>query len=671
MLGGAGITPLATAQNPVILQGNYVSNVFGQSNFILNPNAQTNTANVTNATRSITTPLVATSEFTLNLTNGQFATWTLRPFDSGMKGQNCEARFSYRGFATATSTAQIVQNSLVVAQLVLTPSTDPRIASINFPCGDLVHATTFRIAQTTANMTTVTPNEIGGIYLGLATNQANVAQAEFVGSLAWPNTSTSSSVNATTFTAFSALGTAATPKGSVTSPSNAPKITIPNMKAGNYRIQFTGNFLCFSAIDTDSTCAVRLTDGTTEFGSQSGLRSLGAVGGGNQGETSTTLSFDFEYTGTVASKTFELQGRTNGANTYVRVENNPSGGALQISVYRFPTSSELVVTPERQNVFAAAKWTGGALTSVSTNTTVAVGGSFTGYTPYGKASTTAPASMEMTVTNIPPGAYKATVNLQLVTEVTSAGTMDCYIKLSDDGGSTYQVVQGSTATNQSAQTFAQSIGGTTFFNYTSFQASKTFKVYLEKAIGTGQCRAQAIASNTNIILEPLDQPSNSALYVQGPVLGAQTGAAIPAGYVGETIFNADFSKTNLVNGWNVLRNFTLPVGVWNCNGGVHINRNGATIANPNLVAGFSDLNGAPSTDNFYDFNAGRFTSATSNLFDSFVINLRPMVIRSTGSQIISPFGTASGSTLYIAAYVATISAGTPRAHLDYQCLRLN
>ena len=171
----------AVAQNPTILQGNYITNVFGQSNFVLNPNAQTSIANVTNATRSITTPLVATSEFTLNLTNGQFATWTLRAFDSGMKGQNCEARFTYRGFATATTKAELVQNSLVVASLTLTPSTDPRIASINFPCGDLVNATTFRIAQTTANMTTVTPNEIGGIYVGLATNQANVAQAELVG----------------------------------------------------------------------------------------------------------------------------------------------------------------------------------------------------------------------------------------------------------------------------------------------------------------------------------------------------------------------------------------------------------------------------------------------------------------------------------------------------------
>jgi hypothetical protein len=35
---------------------------------------------------------------------------------------------------------------------------------------------------------------------------------------------------------------------------------------------------------------------------------------------------------------------------------------------------------------------------------------------------------------------------------------------------------------------------------------------------------------------PVTNQSNSALYVQGPVLGAQTGAAIPSGYLGKSEF---------------------------------------------------------------------------------------------------------------------------------------
>jgi hypothetical protein len=149
--------------------------------FVLNPNAQTNVANVTTVTatvaRSTTTPLVATSEFTVAIgTANGTATWATRAFDAGMKGQNCEARFSYRGFA-ATSIVQIKQSTNVVASLTLTPATDPRIASINFPCGDLSAATTFVVTDTAILAGT---NEIGGIYVGLATNMANVAQAELV-----------------------------------------------------------------------------------------------------------------------------------------------------------------------------------------------------------------------------------------------------------------------------------------------------------------------------------------------------------------------------------------------------------------------------------------------------------------------------------------------------------
>ena len=257
-MGTAAAMPIATAQNPTILQGNYISNVFGNSNFVLNPNAQTNTANVTNATRSTTTPLVATSEFTLSLASGANATWTLRAFDGGMKGQNCEARFTYRGFATATTKAEIVQNSLVVASLTLTPTTDPRIASINFPCGDLVNATTFRIAQTTANMTGT--NEIGGIYVGLATNMANVAQAEDYGGIEWSSGNNSWQITQTTYAAdFSASGSNGVAYGNCTAPTTAvPQVTCL-MRPGTY--EFTGIYFAEPG-NSNTSASCRIFDGT-------------------------------------------------------------------------------------------------------------------------------------------------------------------------------------------------------------------------------------------------------------------------------------------------------------------------------------------------------------------------------------------------------------------------
>jgi hypothetical protein len=547
----AAVIPFAGAQNPTILQGSYISNVFGNSNFVKNPNAQTNVANVTNATRSTTTPLVATSEFTLALDAGANATWTLRAFDSGMKGQNCEARFSYRGFATATTTAEIVQNSLVVAQLVLTPSTDPRIASINFPCGDLAHLTTFRIAQTTANMTGT--NEIGGIYVGLATNMANVAQAEFVGGYTIASRTTNPSTTSATFADMTSGVASATLLGSATSFTQASaSVTFNNLPAGKYQVIAPAVF----AAGTPPLCRFRIRESTS--GQTSGSATVNADNTYNR----VIAIFDFSSAGT---RTFTLQGRLDlGTTCIMNLGFTDYYDSFQ--VYRFPSSSELVVTPERQNTFAAAKWTGGSNTFISTNTRSAITG-FTGYTSYGKASTTAPvSSMEMTVANIPLGAYKLSANLQIVAESQAAGTVDCYIDVSDDGGSTFTTLQGSTVTYGSAFSFTQVYGGSTFFNYTSLQSSKTFKIFVRKAGGTGQCRAQMDSSNTNIVLEPLDQPSNSALYVQGPVKAAETGAAIPAGYVGEKLeenTNANGgSNTIAVNTGTNIRVLTIPPGVW-------------------------------------------------------------------------------------------------------------
>jgi hypothetical protein len=86
------------------------------------------------------------------------------------------------------------------------------------------------------------------------------------------------------------------------------------------------------------------------------------------------------------------------------------------------------------------------------------------------------------------------------------------------------------------------IGGV--FNNTSI-ATRNFVIRAAKTadIATGNTSTCNIfysnsgseLSAFQITVEPLDQPSNSALYVQGPVQAAATGAAIAAGYQGENI----------------------------------------------------------------------------------------------------------------------------------------
>jgi hypothetical protein len=590
-VGTAAVIPFAGAQNPTILQGSYISNVFGNSNFVKNPNAQTNVANVTNATRSTTTPLVATSEFNLSLDAGQNATWTLRTFDAGMKGQNCEARFSYRGFATATTTAEIVQNSLVVAQLVLTPSTDPRIASINFPCGDLANATTFRIAQTTANMTGT--NEIGGVYTGLATNMANVAQAEFVGSVNF-GLNCDFSRTSNIYGAPTDASCTTTPKGSVTAVSGVKSgVTISNAKPGVYRIVF--NASVYSPSSTNS-CLTQITDGTTTQRLQI-FRS-----NASQIWMPASLEHTFEYTST-GSRTIEFQ-LSSFDNASICSFENGGGGESAISVYRFPTSSELVVTPERQNWYVSASHTGAnpnlGLVDITTKTEITDAALTltpdTASQPVATlcSATNAPPSLSTSATtcaagneslgitfNIPStGAYEVCAQFSSNTVGNAASGIDMGFSIEETATNANTAL----TSNKANARFSRA-GSSDLNTAMPFQQCNNilFSSIGQKAVRLMYQQGVTPTVLTNIILadnnrtravawtvRPLTNQSNSALYVQGPVLAAATGAAIPEGYVNEFSTRSISDTSSRQQSSPVLGTFyypwtstlTLPAGNW-------------------------------------------------------------------------------------------------------------
>jgi hypothetical protein len=615
----------AKAQNPTIIKGDYVSNVFGQSNFVLNPNAQTGIGNISSSsatvTRSTTTPLVATTEFNWSASAGGFSTWSLRAFDAGMKNQNCEARFTYRGFTAGTTTAQVRNSGIVIAELVLTPSaTDPRTASINFPCGDLSLSTNFRLLQSGATLGGI--NEIGGIYVGLATNMANIAQAENVVRVTRTGAQTVGSTSAySTFVyntkVFDVYDEFDTSTGVFTA-----------KRSGKY--MFNASMLWADA----SWSAGHIFGIGIRKGSVLQCETFKEVEQTQSAyqTAAVTCSVDVQVGEQFNVGIFQVSGTNK--DTYLNTLQN------WFEIYRFPSSSELVVTPETQNVFAAAKWTGGSTTSVSTTTRSAIT-TFTGYTPYGKASSTAPvSSMEMTVANIPPGSYKLKTSLQFVSEVTSVGTIDCYLEMSDDGGSTYKILQGNTVTYQSAQAFSQVYGGSVFLNYTSLQSSKTFKIFVRKAGGAaGNCRAQVDSSNTNIILEPLDNNSNSALYVQGPVKAAGTGAAIPAGYVGEEklAYTAPSTFTTAADTPVVIpsASITLEPGVWDVSYTLAV---GAYRAPPSTAAVFCRVrmleNGSllADTESLISFHPG--VSSAGNLVSSQSVTKRVLITSATKTYTV-------------------------------------
>lgn len=591
----------AVAQNPTILQGNYITNVFGNSNFVLNPNAQTNVLNVTatnaTVTRSTTTPLVATTEFNITTsTSTGYADWSTRTFDAGMKGQNCEARFTYRGFSVGTTKAQLIQNSLVVAELTLTASTDPRIASINFPCGDLTYGTSFRLQQSSASLTGT--NEIGGIYTGLATNMANVAQAELIGTIKFGTDCTWSSTSST-FTTPSDASCTTTATGNLTAVSGVkPAVIINDTRPGNYYAVWSGGSAQAATSATYNYCSFRLYDGTTE---QTGgyIEPTSTVAWTNIYHTSAM----FTYTSTGTRQIdVQLKSNNNTASCILNTATNP----IQASVYRFPSSSELVVTPERQNVFAGVKYAGSAdFTGTSTTYQTVQNSNFGTATLLGKAEApSAACGLSATdygfcVKNVPAGTYAVNNN-------NSAGLIpvnnadSCVFRIIASDGTTTQTAGESFArvnTGANGNYFSVGNGVIKLNSFTPNLAIK-FEYRLNSATGTCIVRSNPQSSNNStqepsIILTPLDQPSNSALYVQGPVLGAQTGAAIGSGYVGELKEININTSTNVPNDsvYGDIGSFSLTPGIWLIAGNMRVDYDNDVTTSDYCQTGISTSSG--------------------------------------------------------------------------------
>ena len=654
----------AIAQNPTILQGSYISNVFGNSNFVLNPNAQTNIANVTTVTatvtRSTTTPLVATSEFTVAIgTANGTATWATRAFDAGMKNNNCEARFTYRGFA-ATSKVHIKQGANTVASLNLTPATDPRIASINFPCGDLSAATTFQVTDTAILAGT---NEIGGIYVGLATNMANVAQAETV---AIVNTSTTTIVNgASTKIIFTNKAL------DVYDEYNTATGIFKAKRAGVYAIEAMTLLTNAGGWVQSETTELSLLKNSAAFTSQRVER-----------QAAGTYYVDGMIFGTIPLAVGdEIQlnlFQNSGANI-----NLESGSARNVmSIKRFPSSSELVVTPERQNTFAGVKLQGNGYSNFVTTNAWAKFTSFTTLTrtAFGKAKVETNNDHSITIENMPVGNYYITATGLLgANNAGSGATTFCRFALADSATGGPQITGASVlttgdATSPNQEVEGQTIGG--IYRNTSV-GNRTFFLQGNRVFGAGRCYVYTDSDAvTTISVIPLDQPSNSALYVQGPVKAAETGAAIPAGYVGEVKRLSSGGAVNVPanNTWfTVGAGLPLPAGVWSCSASMAYNRNGASFTSVgNMIQTFSESSTTGSTYHWERQGIGRSSEVVGASFTANNVGIRPIVFYSNGSQLTWPDGVQRGTnTLYTNGFLGVFTAGTPQYISETECVRLN
>jgi hypothetical protein len=569
-----------------------------------------------------------------------------------MKNQNCEARFTYRGFSVGSTTVQIRQGSNTVAQLTLTASTDPRIASINFPCGDLSSATTLRVQQATASLTGT--NELSGLYLGLATNLANVSQAEEAGKYTmigatnciWGTQSTS----LTNLSADSDCNTATVTGAATTLAGKIPGATFSNLKPGKY--MFVATFSARKGGTVNDVIGFRLGDGTT----YSGLL-LNYVITASEAFIPQSHVFTTEYT-TVSSPTIQVQGLSSSASNAAEIINTTTNYKFELIAYRFPTSSELVVTPERQNTFGAVQWPNGSNYPFSTTSTSAVDVTNATYvsssaTYFGgaKATTTANA-YGLKMENIPVGVYRISAKVNIHNQ--TAGN-DCTAEIHDNSGAIGSMM--SSIQNNNWNNGGKDI--VAIYRVTSVQSSQDFKVKLKSNGGTTTCwvnLGNGGNMNPSIVFEPLDQPSNSALYVQGPVKASATGDAIPSGYQMEGITRIFSTLTSQSSGgWKTGTGVTLQPGVYFVDAFTNI----ATVAPTRFNCALTK------TVNGGDINDDRsFPTLTEITEQGNTLNAKPC-------KTYGYFRVTSSTTFYPTVYVFTPVSSSYLFDFYISAIRLN
>lgn len=183
----------AVAQVKVI-EGQYGLNTQMPTNYVRNKGCFTNVANITasggSLTRNTTTPLENGADCQVDASaSAQTYTWATFALDRWLSGQNCEAKFNYRGDASLYKAYVTVNSVKASTDLQLQNSNSPSVqpVSINFACGAQPLTTALVIESTSASAAAI---NVAGVYVGAATNIGTVAQAKNVVQFTWSGTLT-------------------------------------------------------------------------------------------------------------------------------------------------------------------------------------------------------------------------------------------------------------------------------------------------------------------------------------------------------------------------------------------------------------------------------------------------------------------------------------------------
>lgn len=513
------LNALALSSSGKVNQVKYLEGNLPFINYVKNPSC---TKNATTGLTAVSTVLsrdtngaineVSDCSFTLNAASDS-VDWALNALDEGLYGQNCEARISYKfdnQNVGQTFYFRVKNGSDTVAQVEI-PNTKGT-PSINVPCGDGTQTYSVQVIQTAGSSAQVV--HVADVYFGRATNVGSVAQASLVGTINWAGATncvwTASSAGSGAFADFTADNDCNNPTvtGDLVAPgTKVPQFTINNMPAGKYLIVVNGMF-DINGAQSDW----RITDGTNNF--YSGAQNTGAATSFN------TLNATAEYS-SADSRTFKIQANSVGSAVDLKINNERTYRYLTISVYRFPTSSEIAYRPEQLINTSTLKYAG--TTNCIWETTSASFAAFAADTDCPTPTVTGNASAPgtkipgVTISSLPAGKY------MVVTQANLYGTVaadQCRYELYDGTNSSGFVpiyTSAGVANNNGT------IVGV--FSYTALQSNLTFQVRALRSSGSGNCQIRVNDSTESfqISVIPLDKNGNTPLLV-GSVTSNSTGA---------------------------------------------------------------------------------------------------------------------------------------------------
>lgn len=300
----------------------------------------------------------------------------LTALPAGLQNRQCGLSVMLKGGSSSISAQILDQSGNVLVSQTLQAYTDWYGLPLPFPCGTATSVKARFVTDTTDSSTLFVDDAfIGDAYrMGML---GNISQARFVGSLEWAPVSAcqwiTNSLTAATFSADLdcddapriATGDVLSNTAIGAADGTFPKIKVKDQGAGTYRIVATGYFDSSQAgVSSSNTWLFKDSFDTIRYAGGHFVPGLTVAVNSIQGEYVYASSGDRE---------FSIGGIVGTVSSSLRIGVQTSRNALVISVYYYPSSTQVAQTPET----TATSWSGYHGLDCSWSRTNTLAGSFT------------------------------------------------------------------------------------------------------------------------------------------------------------------------------------------------------------------------------------------------------------------------------------------------------